>query len=71
MSWFSRKISELQQKPYTIKIKILWGTVAGMAIVLLIIWLVTLRYRNLETANTTSKFAPILENLKKLKANKP
>ncbi|MBI4050699.1 MAG: hypothetical protein HY396_01850 [Candidatus Doudnabacteria bacterium] len=71
MQWFKQKISDLQQKPYSSKVKILWGTVAAIAIILLVIWFITLRYRNLEASNELSKFAPIFENLKKLKNNNP
>lgn len=68
MSWLRRKLTALQNRPYESRIKILKVTVAAVALILLVIWSVTVKYRSRpENSEQKSKFAPIIENLKNLK----
>lgn len=73
MTWLKNKLKNLQARPYAARLKILKIGVALVIIILFIIWAVTIRYRSRggSPAEQNSKFAPIIESLKKLKEARP
>lgn len=72
MPWFSQKIRELQAKPYEQRVKILTKSVIAAAIILILLWLLALRFKTANFNNETlQKFGEIFKNLKTLKDLKP
>lgn len=71
MTWLQKKITALQNKPYSERLKILRRILIGIAVILLLVWLLTLRYRNLETGNQSSGIGTIWDTFKKLKDLSP
>lgn len=69
MSWLKKQLTSLQNRPYNARLKILKVSVAVVVIVLLVLWVITIKYRShpITESEQKSKFAPIIENLKKLK----
>lgn len=62
MSW----IKKLQAKPYGEKIRIIWIAMLVTGIIILGIWLLTLKFRKMEQIDG-SKFAPLKESFNQLK----
>lgn len=61
-------IKDLQKKPYTERVKIFRIALAGVVLLMLIIWGITIRFRN-QPAGEPSKFRVIWENAKSIKFN--
>jgi len=60
-------IKKLQAKSYDEKLKILWTAVIITAVALVVIWGLTLKFRNVPKGDT-SKFHEIFNNLKQLRS---
>ncbi len=71
MSWWRKKLTEVQNKPYKTRLRILRFTIIATAILIILIWFLTLKFRQPTSSTQSSKFAPLLEGLKKLKDLKP
>jgi len=67
MSWLAKQIQKLQNRPYAYRVKFLWAAVGVIGIIILVIWLLTLRYRNTTVNNSRSGFDEIWTNVKKIK----
>ena len=65
--WFQKKLRELREKPYQVRLKIMWSAVAVVIILLIGLWMITLHYRQSGTAELKSKIVPIWNNLKQVK----
>ena len=61
------QLRELQNKPYKTRLKILWLVVGITAILVIAIWIITLKYRATKPSQESSKFQPLIENFNKLK----
>lgn len=59
-------IHDLQKKPYAVRVKILRIILVVVAIVVIIIWAVTIRFRNVPQ-NNTSKFNKLWQSIKNIK----
>lgn len=71
MSWLAAKIKTLQEKPYEARVKILKRVIVLSVILIVGVWLLTLRLREGRTPAKPSPFSPLLNNIKKLKDLKP
>lgn len=63
------KIKNLQKKPYNTRIKILWTGVILTGIIIILIWLITIKFRSNEneqvnTGESNAGLDSIIENLK-------
>lgn len=68
MGWLRKKITDLQNRPFRTKMKILRWSVIVAALILILFWIATLRFRNLQTGEGAfGKFGEILDNLKQFK----
>ena len=63
MSGFIRK---LQNKPYDQKIRILWSVIIISLLLIVVIWVLTLKFRTTPQGDT-SKFRELINNVKKLR----
>ncbi len=69
MDWLRRKITAIQNESYATRLKILRNTVIIIAIILIVVWILTLNHRGNSGNSDPSapgKFQPIWENLKNL-----
>lgn len=67
MKWIKQKISALQNRPYAERVKILKISVVIVFFLILLIWFLTLHLRNTPGSDGFSKFAPLLDNIRKFK----
>ncbi|MDP3993400.1 MAG: hypothetical protein U1C57_01835 [Candidatus Doudnabacteria bacterium] len=67
MSWLVRQIQKLQNRPYAYRVRFLWTAVAVVGMIILVVWLLTIRYRNPIANNSRSGFDEIWTNIKKIK----
>lgn len=67
--WWSRKIHELQQKPYAERLRLLWKLVILAAMVVILVWIIGLRLRK-QTRPDQSQWTPLIENFNRIKAIK-
>ena len=64
----SALIEKLQRKPYAARVRLLWGAVAACGIVIIAIWLTTLKYRKAgDSTKNMSKFNELYNDAKQLK----
>ena len=69
MDWLRRKITEIQSESYATRLKILRSTVIVIAVILIVVWILTLRHRGNQAdpdPSAPGKFQPIWENLKNI-----
>lgn len=72
MEWLRKKITDLQNRPFRTKMKILRRSVIVAALILILFWIATLRFRKAQTDDGSfDKFGEILKNLKKFKFYEP
>jgi hypothetical protein len=70
--FLQRKLNELRSKPYQVRIRYMWAGVAAVALILILVWLVTLRFRTDEGGGlpeSYSSFEQIWQNIKEIKQN--
>lgn len=68
--WFSRKIAELQQKPYSVRLRILWAAVVLLGILVIAVWFISLKYRQANPSGGRDVFQNLRESFQKLKTIK-
>lgn len=62
------KIRKLQEKPYHIRVRLLWTALGVTAVILIALWLLTLRFRQSETVGRSETATrEIWNTLKKVK----
>ena len=62
-----KKINELQKKPYKVRLKILWISVIIVGIFTVVIWVITLRFRDFEKSqDSIPQFGKIIQNIKQV-----
>lgn len=66
MTIFSKKIRQWQQQPYQKRLKIFKVILALVAILLLTVWGLTLKYRKTSGAESPSKFNEIINTFKNI-----
>ncbi len=67
MSFWDKKLQKLQKQPYEVRLRILRWLVGGAAVVLILIWILGLRFRRQEASSGFSNLEPIWQNLQKFK----
>lgn len=68
MAWLGKKITELQNKPYEQRLRILRRTVIIAAVLLIGFWIITLQFRSAPTdQHKTSALDSIFQTLGNLK----
>jgi len=65
--WLTKKLRGLQERPYKDRLKMMWIAIGVAIAVLLVLWFVTLRYRNISTAELRAKISPLWNNIKQVK----
>ena len=72
--WFKQKLQELRGLPYEKRLKMLWLLVGLTAILVLAIWIITVRYRQNQKepkdAGLGNQLQGIYDNLKNVKQPK-
>lgn len=68
MGWLFRKIQDLQAKTYAERVRFLRLVVIAAAIIILGVWIITIRFRGQETdSKRFGEFQGLWENMKKLR----
>ena len=60
-------IKNLQHKPYAARVRVLWTAVGIAAIVILGLWALTLKFRNLPSTNEAQPARQIWDTLRQVK----
>lgn len=68
MEWLRKKITDLRNKPYAVRVRILKIGVIIIGLILILLWFLTLSYRETpESSKPFENFTSIFKNLQKLK----
>lgn len=64
MSGLRKKIADLRKAPYQVRVKVMWFGVGIIALLVIILWAATLKYRSLGRESNHGNLPKLFENIK-------